>query len=337
MRLNNKGFAFSALLYGLLAVILVIMSLILGMYRKTNEETYYYSSVIEESLNKCVEAEIALENCYRSGVPACDTEAYYSCLGYDDLITTAKKVNFYSELEKKVVSGNTNGLHEVTGHSLKYVFQSNDTDNIANYVNFSGKNWRIIGLTPGGEIKIMLPDGIGSSEPWDRNGSTNWSNATLNVYLNNDFYDTLTNTNLIYKADWEAKEISSTDSGIRNLKKNAYFETLNSDKYSAKVGLLTPADYAYSVLSGCGDTAVVYNNPACVKSWLKKYPTWLLPGSLSTEKKGYVLPGNGTVQITAINNTESHITIPVVYLASDTQIFENVGDGTSGSPYVIAG
>jgi hypothetical protein len=235
-----------------------------------------------------------------------------------------------------VVTGNTPGLHEVSGHRLKYVFQSGPSDGLNNYVKFSGQSWRIVGLTQSGEIKIMLPAGINSLEPWDRNESTTWSNATLNVYLNNDFYDTLTNTNLIFRTDWEAKQIST--SSINSLKKNQYLETLSGDYYSAKVGLLTPADFGYSVLdvssSGCPDNKVIYNTAACVKSWLKNYPTWLLPGSLDTEKQAYYNDGN---TILMKNNTENNIAIPVVYLSSDANIFEGAGDGTSGSPYILAG
>lgn len=78
--LNNKGFAFSTMLYGIFAVILVVLSLIFLLLKSINDESYYYSSKIEEELDDCILEEVALENCFVTS-SSCDTRAYYACLG----------------------------------------------------------------------------------------------------------------------------------------------------------------------------------------------------------------------------------------------------------------
>ena len=77
---NNKGFAFSTMLYGIFAVILVVLSLIFVLLKSTNDESYYYASKIEEELDECIMEEVALENCYAQS-SSCDTRSYYACLG----------------------------------------------------------------------------------------------------------------------------------------------------------------------------------------------------------------------------------------------------------------
>lgn len=80
ININNKGFAFSTMLYGVFAVILVILSLIFMLLKSTNDESYYYASKIEEELDQCILEEVALENCFAQS-NSCDTRQYYACLG----------------------------------------------------------------------------------------------------------------------------------------------------------------------------------------------------------------------------------------------------------------
>ena len=80
IKLDDTGFAFSTMLYGVFAVILVVLSLIFMLLKSTNDESYYYASKIEEELDECVMEEVALENCFAQSSD-CDTRAYYACLG----------------------------------------------------------------------------------------------------------------------------------------------------------------------------------------------------------------------------------------------------------------
>ena len=83
MKIDNKGFAFSTMLYGLLAVMIILLMLIFGLYKGSSEEAFYYSSVTDVKLNQCVNEEIALEECYRNS-NSCSVVAYHACLGIED-------------------------------------------------------------------------------------------------------------------------------------------------------------------------------------------------------------------------------------------------------------
>ena len=347
MKLNNKGFAFSTLLYGLLAVIIVLMAILLGMYRKTNNESYYYASVLEESLNKCVDQEIALENCYRGTNPSsCSNQLYYSCLGYDDMLVTAKKINLNSYLETLVANSSTTNFYDIgDGQSLKYAYRGED---VKNYVKFSGKSWRIVGITSTGEIKLVLPNGIEGLFEWDARGKPEWSTSTANNYLNNDFYDTLSDTNLIYKYNWNIGRLDRAS--FANIKKKELKGIETNATFSSKVGLLSPSDLAYTALpSNCADTSKI-STEGCGGSWLKGTKTWLIDSAKDCQHTAYYYNGtkitydpgtdtctNETLTVTDNGIKAKHELAPVVYLASDTQMLEGLGSGDMGNPYIIEG
>ena len=108
--LNKKGFAFSTMLYGVLSLIMIVLLLLFGVLQSSDQETEYYTSVIEKNMNKCVNEEIALENCYTLGTSFCNTASYYSCLG----IVKNGEVNAVrlSEFLKDKVVTSGNGLYK---------------------------------------------------------------------------------------------------------------------------------------------------------------------------------------------------------------------------------
>ena len=77
--------------------------------------------------------------------------------------------------------------------------------NVNNYVTFNNETWRIIGIIPTEDtngnvenrIKIIRNESIGNKY-WNETEDTttssynNWVTGTLNTYLNNDYYNTLT-------------------------------------------------------------------------------------------------------------------------------------------------
>ena len=54
MRLNQKGFAVSTILYGLLLVMVFIIFLLLGVNRFERRTTNDYVELISKELNECV-------------------------------------------------------------------------------------------------------------------------------------------------------------------------------------------------------------------------------------------------------------------------------------------
>lgn len=82
MKLNNKGFAISTVLYGLLALVILIIMLIFQVMRTSNNNSKALGQSITEELNACrnqrIEYQICTENCDASLLKKCQCEQTYS-------------------------------------------------------------------------------------------------------------------------------------------------------------------------------------------------------------------------------------------------------------------
>ena len=81
MKLNNKAFAASTILYGILTITLLLMMLILATMKSTNKLNSQLVDKVEYQLNKCIYDELALDKCLLINTN-CDAfqEAYKVCL-----------------------------------------------------------------------------------------------------------------------------------------------------------------------------------------------------------------------------------------------------------------
>lgn len=162
MKLNNKGFAFTTLLYGVLALIVVILFALLNILKTSSDEEYYYGEIIKEKLDECIYEELALEDCYsKSGNNNCDgaKSIYDACLGLTSL----------SEEVIRVSVGNT----EIVKEGDTYKFTGLDPKN---YLLANGIKYRIISMTQGGNTILV------NTETENYNGDISW-----NANVENDF------------------------------------------------------------------------------------------------------------------------------------------------------
>ena len=327
MKLDNKGFAFSTLLYGILAVIIVVLMLLFGLYSRTSDEIYYYATMSEESLNKCVEQEIALENCYANTNPSiassyCNTTAYYACLGIDDNTISSKKENAKDYLIRTMPTG----LTSVSGYYMTHVFKGTD---VKNYASFSGLTWRIIGITNSGLIKLAL---FGKTDvyKWDNGNSDDWSNSTLFNYLNNEFLNSLRDKDFLYKNSFNVGRVNSSS----NPNAASIYSMEQGTTYASLVGLPNITDYVKATTNtACNSNIIDTSN--CV-SWMTKEKSWIINPLQSGQNKAYYMNGGETnPKITTANLTENYKVIPVVYLSADIQVYVGAGDGSSGSPFKL--
>ncbi len=333
MKLNEKGFAFSTLLYGIFAVILVVLILIFSLYSNASNEAYYYASSAEETLNRCVEQEVELEKCYATQT-TCDASAYYACIGADNNTISGKRTNLYTYLVNRKVTGNTAGLQQVSGGSLDYYFRGPDAD-VKNYISFSGENWRIIGISNKG-IKIGLFNGEHSVK-WDANGGQEWSRSSIKNYLNGEFYNSLVDKQLISEVSYDIGRFKSSTaykkSGLKTQEKTATVD--------AKVGTLTPTDLVMTSLeSTCTNDAIALtqgeNNGARCRSWVSDYPSWLMNATETnaTYPKAFRNhPGAAGMKVGDVGLSIQ--VVPVVYLNTGVEIIEGAGSGESGSPFIL--
>jgi len=150
IKLNNKGFAVSTILYGILALTILILMLIFGIMRASKDMNEDLVESLETNLNKCALSEAELESCYFDS-ESCYEERYlyYVCLDknmtlaeqilsdnmpYADNVASIyvtsstginfSKVNYYTAYDQ-VISSTTSSINRTnyfTGDSLEDVF-----------------------------------------------------------------------------------------------------------------------------------------------------------------------------------------------------------------------
>ena len=136
-----------------------------------------------------------------------------------------------------------------------------------NYVSFNNELWRIIGVFPTEDasgnienrIKIIRNEVIGDYS-WDETYYiNNWETASLNTYLNGEYYDNLTSEvqNMIGEAKWYLGGTDSFDSESNGLASHWYTYERGTTVYSGnptsfigEVGLMYPSDYGYATSGG---------------------------------------------------------------------------------------
>ncbi len=80
IKLNNKGFAVSTILYGTLSLIIIILMLIFGIMKSSKDTNQELVKSVEDKMNKCALSEAILEECYLNG-GKCDAREYNNCIG----------------------------------------------------------------------------------------------------------------------------------------------------------------------------------------------------------------------------------------------------------------
>lgn len=341
MNLNNKGFAFSTMLYGILTMMILMLMLIFGLMKYYNDENYYYSSEVELKLNNCVFEEIALENCYSSG-GICDTSAYYSCMGFNTGDYVVENGLASVIRDKAVTSGD--GLYVDQYNAGGYVFRGN---NVNNYIKYAGLDWRIVAVNVDGTLKLIYT-GYDKKLPWDVDGTDEWKVSSLNNYLKDDFYAKIIDTSgFLSNASWNVgwvyptfyKRISGNCDSVDPDEAGAvvcderYSIYTGTKKGEGVIGLLNVSDYYNAAISDdCKNDT--FGGHDC-SSWLSRYPTWLLnpegdATSVNPANRVYRIDEAGTVTLSEITIEQS--VVPTVYL--DSMIYVS-GDGTASNPYVV--
>ena len=257
-----------------------------------------------------------------------------------------------------------------------------------NYVSFNNELWRIIGVfdvatTNGGptekRIKIIRDESIGEYA-WDKhsivvmptaekdyyakflasfpeigNGENNWSIASLQTYLNSDYYNALSSESrsLIGDAVWNLGGTASYQSSSNGLASHFYGYERGTTVYSGnptywigKIGLMYPSDYGYATSGGS-----TTNRASCLAKELSGWndssygdcknndylfdsssDQWTLMIDSSSSFGVFLVNTSGS--ITSSNLVDNTLASrPVIYLKSDVKITE--GDGSSNSPFTL--
>ena len=219
-----------------------------------------------------------------------------------------------------------------------------------NYVTFNNELWRIIGVftvedengNKEQRIKIIRNESIGSYA-WDSNRVNEWSTASLQTYLNGDYYNSLSD---------EAKAMigdtkyylggSGSNSGHSGptyyaFERGTTVYSGRSTNWIGKIGLMYPSDYAYTYAFGvdnkCYTDTFNCETSTPTSGWLynSAYQWLISPNSGNSHGAFYVISAGyvGFNDYVSFTNGAR----PSTYLISSIQL--DKGTGTQDNPYTL--
>ncbi len=212
-----------------------------------------------------------------------------------------------------ITAKNATGNWLLKNASSKAVLKANDNTykgtNARNYINFSGSTWRILKINDDKTITIIKNTPV-TKLSYDNNGITDFEKSGINTYLNNTYYNSLSQKSYIKPVK---QCVGNSDNPC-------------SKTYTANVGLLTTEEY----VEASNDTNCSMNTPNnCVNGnfLITNEPEYTM-NFISNE---IIAINNGTLTPVA-PSTVLNIR-PVVTLKDTTKI--TGGSGTSTDPYLI--
>ena len=341
-KLNNKGFAISTMLYGILTLVIIILTLTLSIMRSSYNTEKAATEEILDYLNDCSLKEINLESCYfqngnDSSVDcSAEYESYTTCMGRNNnsIGVVGQTIGI-----KTALTSNT----DIKQIGERYVFQGSNPNN---YIQLGKVKGRIIAMESTGIIKVLVSDetvsysGVFTSGSVSvSNGVERWNSSDVkvtfqNAYNNFDYQSKMT------EGYFYMRTIPTTDEG--NV--TTVLEGINSykDRVTAKFGLPSLADYLYAsgnsscsledgslsldnALSNCSQTNWMNDSSSC--RWLSTtYNLVTVNMPMSYKASNGVVKENG-------DSTTCKASM-VIYLSSNIKVGVD-GTGEEISPYVV--
>ncbi len=230
------------------------------------------------------------------------------------------------------------GLYADTYEEGRYIYRGGTPNN---YITFNEENagWRILSVEADGTLKIIKNESIGS-KAWDTSNSNNWARpATLNTYLNNDYYNTLSSDakNQIQSHSFGIGAVTYNDTNLGNT-----VTIENNTTWNGNIALATASEYVRtSNNSACTSVNAYWNTSSCYSNgsthnWLTKIMnsstySWLLSPYSGYSNFVFTVYSYGSLIGYNAYYAAAGVT-PVLYLKSDIQLS---GEGTQSKPYTI--
>ncbi len=202
--------------------------------------------------------------------------------------------------------------------------------------------YRIIGYFDNGngyEMKLIKNTSIGNMV-WDDGNVNDWVNASLNTYLNNDFYNTIPASyqNMIVDTTWNLGGSSTSRITAKEFltaeKSNTSYNNSYATTTIENIGLMYPSDYGYAAYSTAWTTDLfdyeTNNIPA--NNWMFSGTfEWTITHHSSFSYHVWRLLNDGFVN--SIDARDGYAVRPVLSLESTTKIFS--GTGSSADPFTV--
>lgn len=289
-----------------------------------------------------------------------DEDGYYH---YGEIMTAVKylvkKTN--SKSVTKYTDGNTHEMYtfehpatEQTGALTDYRYIGNDP---YNYVTFNNELWRIIGVftvedgngNTEERIKIVRNEKLSSNMAWDSNNVNEWSTATLNTYLNGEYYNGIDDTskNMVINNKYYLGGSRTTVGDNESYyvwERGITVYSGRSTSWNGKIALMYPSDYIYTYALGV-DNICYMDNYNCkisngaipTNSWIYNsnsniYQWTLSPDSEYASGSFYLYDTGFVCHYYDVSNTLG--IRPTLYLSSQVKITS--GTGKSDDPYQLS-
>ena len=227
-----------------------------------------------------------------------------------------------------------------------------------NYITFNNELWRIIGVftvedgngNTEQRIKIVRNEKLSSDMVWHSILLNEWSTATLNTYLNGQYYNGLVEASKNMVTDTKyylGGSPSSAGSAEGNYNWERGTIVYNSDRsisWNGKIALIYPSDYSYTYALGVDNTCYT-NGYNCfagkggkpTNGWIyntnSNFHQWLLSPCMANKSCVFNLDSLGDVYAGA-GVTSSYGVRPSLYLVSNIKI--DSGDGSEQNPYQLS-
>ena len=224
-----------------------------------------------------------------------------------------------------------------------------------NYVTFNNELWQIIGVftvedangNKEQRIKIIRNGLIGYYK-WDSNNINEWPTASLQTYLNGDYYNRLSEEAKAMIGDtkyylggraYDSTTHYGTATDMYSWERGTTVYSGKSTNWIGKIGLMYPSDYAYTYANGV-DSICYIDTYYCRTSysgtpksgWLyySAHQRLISPLSHGSASAFWVHP---TGYLHYSNVADSLGVRPSTYLISDIQL--DKGTGTKYNPYTL--
>jgi len=356
-KIDRKGFAVSTMLYGILAMVILILYLLLGIMRSSYNKEIAATDNLLYYMNKCNNKQLALEKCYLtydddpSALKSCSDEydTYISCVGLNsNNIVAGNKTHL-----KEAIISHADDLNPgliiddlaSTGDAKRYIYVGSNPDN---YIKIGTQTGRILSRETDGTIKVVFDTTY--STQFEKNstaqsGTEIWRNSILHglletklrqmdyhdIYIKGNFY-----TGIVYEAN-------STKEALTNVR---------AEKYETNIGTLTLEDYLkasenikagsspYCNLENATDSSLQTDLNNCNgKNWLtssldSSSCLWTLTGFGGRDNVLSIMKGTGTNKNTATSVSSTCNGKLVVYLSANTKVLI-AGTGEKTNPFVV--
>ena len=284
----------------------------------------------------------------------------------EDYALTFAKSKFGTDGLEKITHTIDNTLQVDSKFATEYRYRGGDSV-VNNYVTFNNEVWRIIGIIPTEDtngnvenrIKIIKDNSIGNKK-WNEtqdittNSYNNWVTGTLNTYLNNSYYNTLSSDaqNMIGTAKYYLGGYDMSDEAFTSdimwqyerkneANRTGYYYGTNpimQNNTNKKISIMYVSDYGYGASKECTNNLYDYDSSAnCIttNNWLdKSEDTWLLPQNSGNSDYAFSVYSGGFVDNGDNASYDEYAVRPVLSLSSNVKI--SGGSGKSSDPYQLS-